>query len=469
MNAYFQQTQFYWFILEIFSSDYLTIMHFLQQVLKMEENNEPKENIAYRTFKVLKKNRKKIMVLLWCIKVVLACLIDWVLYLKFNALEPGLVYGPINNSILYSLLVLCCIGTVVSVADLVNKLVEKCHGEPIMNIAYTELCVVYLEDIPQLNIGLFIVLCAGEYGVLLTTKAIMLCSVVGLMGLVVYPTDSGSLSLRSIMRPKLSDNKERKCSGFFRLGVLVVCILNVVVCFSVAFNDTPKGLLDNVGIYGDTSEFELSQNYLKDSTWMYFFSVKDMKRHGEVMSKITTDPSHIRIQNFFTNGNDTDTCYRLIGTNATNDAVFREESNCSILHGTELYYRFKYLPPSRRHRLGDIQYNVRKSSTGSCHNATFQQSQLRYLRGKANGHLEWSNRKNNTAILNMLWKDFVKQGNLTYNKYRASLARQLSLNRYRFHSAESLSDVRHEWGKASCHKSDGSPHFNQDISVPCLP
>ena len=45
---------------------------------------------------------------------------------------------------------------------------------------------------------------------------------------------------------------------------------------------------------------------------MYFFDVSDIKRHGQVITKITTDPSHLRIQNFYTNGSDTDKCYRLI-------------------------------------------------------------------------------------------------------------------------------------------------------------
>ena len=114
--------------------------------------------------------------------------------------------------------------TLVSFADIVNKLVEQCRGKPIVNIAYTELCVVYLEDIPQLIIGFFIVFCTGEDWGLLFAKTFVLLigSLFGLIviGLVVYYNTSCQ-SLRSVVFPEQSDDKQRKCGGFLVLGFML--------------------------------------------------------------------------------------------------------------------------------------------------------------------------------------------------------------------------------------------------------
>ena len=425
----------------------------------MKENDETTEEITSRIFKKLKKSKKKIMFLFLCIKEVVDCVLDWLLYREFSALEPGLVYGPIDNSILYSLLAICCIGTVVSLADLVNKLVEQYRGKPIVNIAYTELCVVYLEDIPQLIMGFFIVFCTGEDVFFLIAKSLILLvgSLIGLSVMCSAVYRNGCSSNRSIMFPEQTDNQGRKCGGLLVIGFVVASIVSVAMIHWNIYRDRPKDLLNYVGIFVDTSDLELAQNDSEDMTWIYVFDVNDIKRHGEVVTIITTDPSHLRIQNLYKeNGNDsvTDACYRRIETNNT---IFKRNFNCSLLNGTEFYYRFKYLPPSRRHRLGDIQYNVRMTSTGSCDNAAFQRSHLRYFVGHRE-HLFVSG-----DYYDEYWLD-----NFTYDEYLAGSALYGGFYGYTFHNAEYLSDKTHTWERASCHKSDAYPHFNQDIPVPCV-
>ena len=328
-------------------------------------------SIRGRILTVLKRYKKGLMCIFLCVKGIVDCLFDWLLYYEFSALEEGLVYGPIDSSILKSLLAFCIIGTVVSGIDLGNKLYDMCMGKPIINFGYTEVCVVFLEDIPQLITGLFLVGCAGENSFLLLLKSYFHWFASAGVIVVVYVT----------VRKKVPNDQKKNCGPLLIFGLIIVFFLSTAMGYIVTHSgrDLSKHeLFDGVGIYGDARDFGLTSDSTEYLTWIFFFGINEIEHDDSVLTKITLDKRHIRIQNFYkrSDNNQTDTCYSIIGTN---NAVSIDVLNCSLINGTEYYYQFIYLPASYRHRLGDIQYNVRKTSTGSCDNGTLQSSRLRYF------------------------------------------------------------------------------------------
>ena len=350
----------------------------------MDGNEESRENTCTkeRILKILKKHKLKFMVLFLCVKEVLDCLFDWLLYRQLSARQPGIFYGTTNNVTLQSMFVFCCIGTIVSAADFINKVVELCTGKPIVNTGYTELCVVFLEDIPQFMIGFVIVGCTGENFFLLFFKSVFIIFgsyfVLLLMVVVVY-RKKPECSFRSIMCPEHSDDrKTKKCGGLYIGGLFIVVVLSFAMFLFIPLSQGPRDdSLDTVGIYVSTVDLELTNDYSEN--WIFVFDVNDIKTHGEILTKLTTNQRYIRIQNFFTRyGNDTDTCYRLI---PANDTMFERYFNCSLVNGTEVYFHFKYIPPSRSHLWGNIQYNARKTSNGTCCNETSEYRHVKYFNG----------------------------------------------------------------------------------------
>ena len=432
---------------------------------QIDPTMEEKEDKTQRCIlNILKKHQKKFFILFLCLKEVLDCMFDWLLFSKFNALEPGLVYGPIDNQTLQTYYAFCWIGTVVSGIDLLNKVVELCRGKPIINAGYTELCVTILEDIPQLIIGFFIIYCTGESISLLKMKAYFLsfglyCGMTIMVSpmLAKYPACN--------IKEEPDEQNTKKCRGLIVIGLSVLCLLYGVQAFLV--QGATQDPLDNVGVYYYTGNFKITNGDSENSTWIYFFDVNDIKSHGEITTKVTRNLTYLRIQNIYTRyGNDTDICYRF---KTTNEAVRVEPFHCSVLNGTEYYYHFKYLPPSRRHRLGDIQYNARNASNGDCGNATFFHGHLRYFRGYTGQNSASSAMANDSQVT---WNRLLNQcSQATYlrrlyrfDEYRDRFYR--GYHNYRLLSSEDLFDVTKEWKEVYCHASDAYPHFNPNIPVP---
>ena len=441
-------------------------MIFSRVVFKIDQTMEKKEeNTQRRILKILKKHQQKIFILFVCLKEVMDCLFDWLLYSQFNALEPGLVYGPIDNLTLQSYFAFCCIGTAVSGIDLLNKVVELCRGKPIINPGYTELCVTILEDIPQLIIGFFIIYCTGESIILLKLKAYFLsfglyCAVIVMLSPLVPKY------CEEVKYPEQPENLEnRKCRGLIVVGLSVLWLSYGVQAFST--QSATQDPLDNVGVYGYTDNFKITNGHSENSTWMYFFDVNDIKTHSDITTKVTINLPYLRIQNIYTRyGNDTDICYRF---EEKSEAVRVEPFHCSYLNGTEYYYHFKYLPPSRRYRLGDIQYNTRSASNGDCGSAAFYNGHLRYFRGYTGQNSDSSTMANDSQVT---WNRLLNRCNqakylrrlYSYDEYRDRFYRRY--HNYRLLRADDLFDVTKEWKEVYCHASDASPHFNPNILIP---
>ena len=293
----------------------------------------------------------------------------------------------------------------------------------------------------------------------------------------VYPRVKPTAASIPSCAPNSPTTDKRKNAVDCTLVASLLSLSYLLRCISIIlrYSQRDDSTRTNVGVYVSSGELELANG--DSENWIYLFEVNEIKVHGEILTKLTTNERYIRIQNIFTRyGNDTDTCYRLI---QANDTMFERYFNCSLVNGTEVYFHFKYIPPSRRHLWGNIQYNARKTSNGSCGNETSNYIHVKYFNGSRyeteiqgnetseyrhikyfNGSRyepEYSIREHNHHHLYGIWK-YSRSG---YNNSDA---------RYKFHSISyNLEDLKNHWSTTFCNILNTSPDFNPDIPFTCTP
>ena len=252
------------------------------------------------------------------VKGVVDSVLDWVLYDNLNSVEEGLVVGPFDCRILQSLFLFCCIGTVVSVIDIANRFYDLRTGTPFVDIRFTEVVILYFEDIPQLIIGIIIIGCRGnQEGAIAIVKAVFvflaLCAAM-------FISQSNMLNMTS--ESKTDKNKKNNCVWFTYVGTIFAAIIALVTfIFTSNPQNTYEQFFSKVGIYGHISDLLSPFDELGNITWIKMFDINDILNQNFFTIQVTTYPNYIRLQNFYSDvrRTETDRCYMFNRNGAAND------------------------------------------------------------------------------------------------------------------------------------------------------
>ena len=192
--------------------------------------------------------------------------------------------------------------------------------------------------------------------------------------------------------------------------------------------------VSKVGIFCNADDFQFPIDDFRSEQWIKVGEIDDILSYGEMKTHVSWDRSHLQIRTFY-KGNTMDICYRL---NETGPIYFTKISNCAMKDSKILYIHLKYVAPSARHYAGDIQYNVRKGSTGSCDSISPQRvPTLRY---------------------------FLPQVSQNGSEHLFNTGSE-----YTFYSEKDLEDINTKWQGNSCFERGAvSPHLNSEIIVQCL-
>ncbi|XP_064618467.1 uncharacterized protein LOC135503627 [Lineus longissimus] len=87
------------------------------------------------------------------------CVVDWIFYVNLLRVKPGLVLGPVSVHIRSSMLVFCCVGTVVSTASFVNVLSKALCFRIMIKQQMLFLVMVWFKNFPQIVISNVIAAC----------------------------------------------------------------------------------------------------------------------------------------------------------------------------------------------------------------------------------------------------------------------------------------------------------------------
>ena len=100
--------------------------------------------------------------------------VDWYFYAKVELYQPGLVYGPPESSIRWSILVFCIISCISFIIETIQNADDLfIHKKiPFLSQSFSNFCVIFFEDIPLLVLNLIVTLCRdGDPTVISVVKA----------------------------------------------------------------------------------------------------------------------------------------------------------------------------------------------------------------------------------------------------------------------------------------------------------
>ena len=191
---------------------------------------------------------------------------------------------------------------------------------------------------------------------------------------------------------------------------------------------------------------------MHNETWVKLVEISDVISYLDIQAEVTTDMHHLQIQTLFAENATCTMCYHL---SEAPRAYMTKDPNCTLHNGITFQYRFQYISPSALYYLGDIQYNVRKSSMNSCDNMPLK----------------------HTPIVTY-FRENVTHTVSEYEYLHGPLSE--FEHGYRFYGLEDLIDVETHWRSVvaaqkrnnitrnKCFKlGKFSPRLNPEILVPC--
>jgi hypothetical protein len=185
--------------------------------------------------------------------------VDWVFFAKVNSYQPGLVYGPPEPAIKWTVLGFCIVSTLGFLIETLQNVDDLLASKrfPFLTQSVTNFLVIFFEDMPLLILNLMITMCNdGNPSVISVIKAS-----VGIAAVVIR------LFLIFLIR-WLFDSKKSRCEFIFdllsTLGIVVVAGIAIAIQLLNNFPTNSNGLVEA----HDPGRFSLlnyaSDKYLRD-------------------------------------------------------------------------------------------------------------------------------------------------------------------------------------------------------------
>lgn len=337
---------------------------------------------------------------------------DWLFFNDMRLQEKGLVFGPIENKLLYVLLAFSCVGVVTFFVEILNfgREIFQPDEEGWIDVDYLSTVVVWIEEIPQISISVIIAACREEgVSIFQISKASIV--IIGCLGRLFLTI------VRFCLRKRRGEYNHKQafkcCSGFLLFGLVLSLIgSSLVFVFSHILRDgneitfqKPKQFLltqrdtsryyPHVGIFINSNDLRngLDQVYQQDQ-WIKLISLTDLEKspkpaqkikyskNGNMKIQITTSLSQ-DFAGIVTRNKLRTECY-----NETNGWFVSNSTVCSNLFDaneqtSEVVIYFNFEPQSSHLLMGDVKYNTKFTITGECFNdpsAKNSQLTLRYFK-----------------------------------------------------------------------------------------
>jgi hypothetical protein len=399
---------------------------------------------------------------------------DWLFYNDMRLQEKGLVFGPIDTTLLYILLGFSCAGVVTFLVEIINfgREIFRPDEKAWIDVDYLSAFTVWFEEIPQISISVIIAGCREEgVSIYQIVKAsIVIISCVGRLLISV---------IRYCLRKRRDDYKNRKtfkcCSGLLMLG-LILSILGSALVFAfshvlrdgdvIRFQEPKEFVLTqrdtskyypHVGIYLNANQLRNGQDqmYVRDE-WIKLLDLTDLEKSPYPAQKIKFKKNgnmKIQIQTSLTRdyGNIQTRSMRTECYNETNGWFVSRSNQCSkLFHPTdstaEYVLYFNFIKQSSYLFMGDVKYNARYTESGECFNDRGNHTQVHLKYFKANTHTE--DRFHLLLPNGGVFKTLLK-----------------------FYTSEDLVSIKDAWktGFVGCQSSGSeSPNWDKNIRVKCL-
>lgn len=319
---------------------------------------------------------------------------DWLLIMDISSLEQGLVYGPLNPTLIMLLLLATAIGSLAIVFEILNITRDICSGQPWVDLDLDSAFVVWLDEIPTISINLVISFCHSEpVSYFQLTKCLIVILSVFLRIIVplvrIYLTRKQNSSAKPFRK---SIYKVVTTIGLCLAlcGSITIFIFSHVIAIEerqfkfrmpheiwagkFAFDEYFK----NVGIYFHHKNL---RSFANDEVWLKLANIQEFYMTDIINVKVTyTVSSKDEINKIVINSyNSTDErfreCYNLLKyENGTSQYLYVDKCSLTFITSTEmpekLIVKFIFKRPQMPFLLGDITYNMKYMRKFVCHNIT---------------------------------------------------------------------------------------------------
>ncbi|XP_021346679.1 uncharacterized protein LOC110446047 isoform X2 [Mizuhopecten yessoensis] len=317
---------------------------------------------------------------------------DWLLFRDVFETQEGLVYGPPDKAITYSLLAFSILGTLTFLFEVVNLWWEIYRENPWINADLASAVTIWIEDIPQIIINLFIALCREEaisYFQLVKASVIIVSVIIRIVVSLIRYCNKKNLA-------ELHDHTKTSCRHvtyrfLIMIGLMGIFACSIAVFFLTQFERTIDGKIKfNLpktafeGQYDEERYFQNVSMYLhhplidfdngshdnNDVNWIRLISLYDVREKNTEVFKLVYDQTKTKIVIWQTDSSGTLTisdCYTLDRAAKT---VTQATSCASHITGPKSAFIFKFEFVKKKIPnliFGDVRFNLIVNENGNCH------------------------------------------------------------------------------------------------------
>ena len=362
-------------------------------------------------YNLRRKRSVQVFVFLVLLAIDLADMInDWLFYNDMHHLQNGLVFGPIESSLLNTLLAFSIIGVLTFLLEviLVGREIFRPDKASWIDIDYISTVTVWIEEVPQITISVIIASCHEEaVSIFQISKASVV--IIGCVLRLIIAI------IRFCYRRRRENYENEKifksCYAVLLVGLILSVIgSSLVFFFSHALSDggqikfqEPTEFLkmkrdttkyyDQVGIYLDGRELPINAQMRMNYDWIKLVDLTDIEKNIYPAKKIKlskTGSTKIQIQTILDRDSkllkvENAECY-----NKNDKWVVSNTSQCLNLFDTnetmaDITIYFNFIQQSKHLIMGDVKYNTlyTTSPTGcSDSSGNYTQLTLKYFKAK---------------------------------------------------------------------------------------
>ncbi|KAH3779487.1 uncharacterized protein LOC127842900 [Dreissena polymorpha] len=395
---------------------------------------------------------------------------DWLLFRDVWSAKEGLVYGPPEDAVKYSLMAFSILGTLTFIFEISNLWWEIFRRNPWMDVDLLSAIVVWIEDVPQIAINVVIVACREEaisYFQLVKASLIIVGAVIRIIvTLVRYCSKSARKDLECA---KVNTESRRHVvyRVFIMLGLFVTLGGAITIFLFTQSERNPDGSLNfkvphrivegefddqkyftNVSIYFSHSYFDYEANPSAGSkNLIRLIKLNDIKSTNNDKSVHIEYDGTYKFQILVDGQKE---CYAI---SKSTTQVTRETPCSALINPQQFAFTFHFIKPSVPSLIfGDITYALKTGTSTNCETPTF----------KVVDNLATLMNDPYSALL----RYYRTKPGVTEDNHISKTSTTLQ-----FYHASDLIDIADVWktGFAYC-KSSGSPapHKGDNLNVKCL-
>jgi len=319
---------------------------------------------------------------------------DWLLFRDVAMAKHGLVYGPPGDELKYSLLAFSVVGTLTFIFEGTNLWWDIFRRNPWCDVDLLQAIVIWIEDVPQIVINIFIVACREEaisYFQLVKASVIILGAVIRIIVSLCHSCNKSALRDLECAKENKDSCRHVVYRSFIMIGLIITFAGAITIFLFTQSERNPDGSINfkiphsvvegkyddekyfaNVSVYFSHKilDFPGQQAELDNSNILRLLKIDHVKSAPEDLYINVTINNKANSADYMIDGaGPAAECFTY--DKSTNKISIPVKGSCQpasvIITPTDVFYfTFHFIKPSAPGLIfGDISYNMKYKSAAS--------------------------------------------------------------------------------------------------------